>query len=1050
MKPLADLDYDELLTRAREAARLPDLDELRVDMNPLSEGGKRFWTKTAKGLAKWATHPHPWQALYDHIIKWEGMTPAYAKRIAGEWYYEVFGHGPTAKVASKVRSLIEAAEDEDDEDYAGLDVIDTEVRSGYGDIAVTSDEWLRDRANVFLRGIPDLPRPIDALRRLSDDERMFVLELALYEFSLENQHLRAFNPALHKRWPKGTPNAGKYRPMIDLLKQAIHEFDPKKDRHPFIHFSRPQLLKAARDRGIKLDRGEHEDSIAAKLLKDLGAPTPATPAAAKKAAPAKKVAAAVKAVKVAGPDDGLDKLDEHRLRGLAQEYGVIPNRQDTSKTRDQIIDALRAQGALAPDVKFKRIDEMKGLEERLKNLGRRKPADDGSLDHAAASLADGTDVKAVAKQLRKDADGIKRKEDADTLRFLASDLTRKKKTEIPKYLDANGRIDLLKLAELNSIDIKRWMPLDRAPKQGLAMLNYQAANPFDNVFRSFREQLENAAGPGTRAKAIRNARSEVNWLRAQHGDAVAGRGIWTWNSRIRERDRMIAEGPELAATLERLADLAEAAKVPKGKRAVTLGGTSLGEIVQVDEGRFRSRPLKEVLAHRGATIPEGFVHKGSGTDLVRDPKAPQRPGLSDAENRALDLYTVGVVADGVNGSLRKGRNVHGEIQGPTGTVDLDQISRDLDAALSDSKLTQDTVLWRGTVSSTADFRRLVPGAVYTDLGYLSTSTDELGARRTIDWRQRNGTIPAGRKPLLFKILAPAGTNAALGHERVKEALLPRGQELRVVRVDETASPPVVVMEVVPRHVEPGVVKGRSIVDDFDYDGAVRAAPHNSVSSGLGGGKVDEWLGAIRKTQGFDGKPKVVSRQEMDEAVRDGSTQLFRAIKDRPGNTKTTAQLAEDYRTGELFHGTGVYGSGTYMSPERETALIYGEEKTMLRIALRRDARVISIADLLKLRPRTGITATAAKLADERQAELNRVDPKDTAAIKAIVDKYEALTARQGSRSRVAGDIGRVGALLGYDAIYVPRNYRGPGSKGDDQTEYVILNRTATIVEEAQP
>lgn len=934
---------------------------------------------------------------------------------------------------------------DDDDVYVGLDVIDDETRSGYGEVAVTSDGWLRDRANMYLRGLPDAPRPVDALRKLTDDEREIVLVEALREWDLDHHHLRAFDPTKHKRWLKPHPKAGKFRPMIDLLKQAIAEFDPKKDKHPFVLFSRPQLLKAARDRGIKLDRGEDESSIAAKLHADLDPNAKPAAPAVKKAVPAKKAAASAKkavkaAAKPAGPNDGLDALDEYRLRSLAQEYEVIPSRQDTSKTRDEIIDALRVLGALAPDVRFRRTDERKDLLERLKNLGRREPADDGPLERAVAELADGTDRKTVAKQLRKEADGVQRKEDADTLRFLASDLTRKK-AEVPKYLNSQGRIDLLKLAELNSIDIRRWMPDDKPPKFGTAMIDYRDANLFDGTFRHFGENL-GVIEPMSRARAIRLAREAVRWIRDTHADAVAGRTVWAWSNRQAERKKYIAEGLDAANDLERLVDLAEAAKLPPKKRAVTLGATTLGEIVPVDETRFKPRRLHDVISHRGERLPDSFKHSGSGTELVRNPHAPQRPGLNDAENRAMDLWTLGVVADGLNGSLRRGRNVHGEIKGPAGRIDLDETLRYVRGAIADSRLTQDTELWRGALVSKADFRRLVPGAVYTDLGLLATSTEEMGARHTIAWRQSNGSIPPGRVPMLFKILAPAGTNAALGHERVKEVVLPDGQELRVVRVDESVSPPIAVLEVVPPQRDLGVVKGRSLVDDFDYDGTVKGI-NWSNSPG------DPWLGAIQKAQGFDGKPKVVTRQEMDQLVRGGATEVFRAVRGGAGS-KTPADLTEEYRTGPLHPGLGVYGNGTYTSPQRETAKKYGDEKTMLRMALRRDARVISYADLLKLRPRTGITASAAKLADDRQAELDKVDPADTKAIQAIIDKYAALAARQGGRSQVAGDIGRVAALLGYDAIYIPGGYRGKGSKADGQTEYVILNRTATIVEEAQP
>ena len=110
---------------------------------------------------------------------------------------------------------------------------------------------------------------------------------------------RAFDPRLHARWPRGSPKAGKFRPMVDLLKMAIANHDGK--GHPFENFNREQLRKAAKTRGIPLSRGEDRDSIAHKLLADLSGPPPASPStpvkkaakkAAKKAVPAKKAATA--------------------------------------------------------------------------------------------------------------------------------------------------------------------------------------------------------------------------------------------------------------------------------------------------------------------------------------------------------------------------------------------------------------------------------------------------------------------------------------------------------------------------------------------------------------------------------------------------------------------------------------------------------------------------------------------------------------------------------------------------------------------------------------
>lgn len=52
-----------------------------------------YWTK-GEGLGKWASSPHPWTALYHHLVKF--MPPDKAKRTAAEWFHDVFHFWPGA------------------------------------------------------------------------------------------------------------------------------------------------------------------------------------------------------------------------------------------------------------------------------------------------------------------------------------------------------------------------------------------------------------------------------------------------------------------------------------------------------------------------------------------------------------------------------------------------------------------------------------------------------------------------------------------------------------------------------------------------------------------------------------------------------------------------------------------------------------------------------------------------------------------------------------------------------------------------------------------
>lgn len=52
---------------------------------------KIYWTK-GPGLAKWADDPHPWTALYHHLLKY--LTPDLAKRTAAQWFHDAKGYWP--------------------------------------------------------------------------------------------------------------------------------------------------------------------------------------------------------------------------------------------------------------------------------------------------------------------------------------------------------------------------------------------------------------------------------------------------------------------------------------------------------------------------------------------------------------------------------------------------------------------------------------------------------------------------------------------------------------------------------------------------------------------------------------------------------------------------------------------------------------------------------------------------------------------------------------------------------------------------------------------
>jgi hypothetical protein len=261
------------------------------------------------------------------------------------------------------------------------------------------------------------------------------------------------------------------------------------------------------------------------------------------------------------------------------------------------------------------------------------------------------------------------------------------------------------------------------------------------------------------------------------------------------RDLAIIRDADLPDVAERLADALETLKLPKRRRRPTLGALTNDEIPAFDEARFavpegnafsgKASPKGGLVLHRGEVVPESFQHPRSGFALMQDESAPVRPGLSEAENHALDLYVSSAVADPLNGALRLGTEpptVNLTVLGEQAPVDLGEVQRLLDEAIAGSTVSRDTTLWRGALMRPHDLRTLSPGAIITEPGYMSTAADSALARNIIAWRKKNA--PAYQKPVLFRILTPEGSHAAVGHESAGEVLFGRGTRLQVIRSEE--------------------------------------------------------------------------------------------------------------------------------------------------------------------------------------------------------------------------------------------------------------------------
>jgi len=95
-------------------------------------------------------------------------------------------------------------------------------------------------------------------------------------------------------------------------------------------------------------------------------------------------------------------------------------------------------------------------------------------------------------------------------------------------------------------------------------------------------------------------------------------------------------------------------------------------------------------------------------------------------------------------------------------------------------------------------------------------------------------------------------------------------------------------------------------------------------------KGDLQLEVIADLQGFSGKPKVVSSEEMAKLEKEGWTIAYRGIKDKKaadGTILLGEDLAEQFRTGEYYAGLGTMGNGIYFAADKGVAEEYAGRTT---------------------------------------------------------------------------------------------------------------------------
>ena len=195
---------------------------------------------------------------------------------------------------------------------------------------------------------------------------------------------------------------------------------------------------------------------------------------------------------------------------------------------------------------------------------------------------------------------------------------------------------------------------------------------------------------------------------------------------------------------------------------------------------------------------------------------------------------------------------------------------------------------------------------------------------------------------------------------------------------------------------------------------------------------DQVLAAIYKDQGFDGKPHIISDDELTSYIAGGERELYRGVGSVEDEEGAGEKYANDYQSGSYFAGLGNFGNGTYTAITTPGQKITAEAQAgkfgdhILHLSVMPSAKVID-SEALRV---------------EQYAYRDQLEKKIDAAYNtnddASAKKYNRLL-------EVVKDRGRFAALRGYDAVHIQRNV-DPGKPKGNVDYFNVLNRTATRVQ----
>lgn len=219
--------------------------------------------------------------------------------------------------------------------------------------------------------------------------------------------------------------------------------------------------------------------------------------------------------------------------------------------------------------------------------------------------------------------------------------------------------------------------------------------------------------------------------------------------------------------------------------------------------------------------------------------------------------------------------------------------------------------------------------------------------------------------------------------------------------------------------------GKNLIPDSQAERDLRAKV-SATRKNYRGKTADERLAAIGALQGYDDTPTVVDKGEFERLLKTGDyIEVWRGVTS--GGGKSAKEIAEDFRSGPAYYGTGIFGNGYYFSTRKDVAEQYSS-----------GWRASGSSGGL-------IRALLPKTAKTKDHDAVAAGAKQTSS--SVPYRY---IGRQNMGGGTFHDEGRYAAAIGLDAIEVGHRSYSPGGGATHiasagKPSYNILNRSTLIV-----